>query len=154
MRSKKFIKTKKQETIRIMVNNDTLCKLNEVKNKYKASLSTITQILIESFNVPIEKNFKQQMCNEYMFENKKDSTIKPKINGLNPWGTKEQRTKFISNLLYLYVNKKLKDHVIQYDKFQSQLNKSLCEVRETYWNLNTEIRTQKRALKILGIQTQ
>lgn len=152
MKSKKFTKTKKQEVIRIVLDVNTKYLIKAIQKKYKVSMSCIAKNLVIVFTKAFTKEKYKELCSMYYVEkvHGKETTIKPKIE-INIWKSKEEKTKYISNLMYLYANKQLKNIISDYDKYNSRLCNLLNKELDNYWDLNNIIRQQKRAMIMLGI---
>lgn len=160
---KKFKPNIKQTKIHVYLNNNK-DKLKELQKKYKVSISTIaettTKILIETpiffKESQIQEMQKINDIKKYYYTSKpltNATTIKPKIKHdyIDQFTTNEKQILF-TNILY-HVATKFKNYPIEekeqqkiYGKITNELNKK----KEIYWDLNNQIRTQKRAMEIIG----
>lgn len=139
----------------IYITKETETKLNETSRKYHVSLSTITAVCY----LKICKHFTQEQREKlgtYFIDKGRRTRVKPKIE-YNCLQTTEEMTRLLSNVLYIYANNKILITYIQKEQRQKalqEINTELQQIRETYWNLNEQIRSNRRALSILSTRKE
>lgn len=155
---KKFTKTKIQRKINIYYSNLTKQNLEQIKEKYHVSFSTIAEKLyFITINEYLKNNIDlESISKTYYTDIKKlnKTSIKPKIE--ENLTDNAKNAIIITNILFNHVNNykntNLKQEIIT--KIKNRLNTELQKQKEAYWNLNSIIRTTKRAYRILGINQQ
>lgn len=129
--------------------------IENTKNKYRKSLSCLVDII----SIELWEHFKnfegknQKLIDLNLVQNRKNTKIHLTKN--NYLQTLEQKNlrKILTNSLYLYISKKWE--FIDLDKKEmgnviNKINQKLMNVNDPYWNLNEQIRIQKRAQSILS----
>lgn len=132
--------------INIYITQKTYNKINEIKQKYKVSLSTIIDKGIES----IKANNIVKLKMKYYYPNEKKTSVKPRMtNTLN--GFKDSEISMIySNFIELYINDSWKDIGLtaeEVKRIKNEINTKLQKAREQFWNYNEVIRNTARAMK-------
>ena len=160
---KKFKPQTKSKTLHIYLHKHKN-KIDEIKRKYKVSYSTIARLIGEEILKPEywEKEqypkIVQETLHKYYFTSDKllnPSTIKPrKIQDYiqeDFLKTTNEKQIFYTNCLYWYTKKfELISDKENAQKLYNRVNNKLSKERETFWDLNNQIRSNKRAFKILG----
>lgn len=138
-------------------------KINETRNKYKKSLSGLVDIVCTEIWQTIKNEENEGLNKLISFANDKGYLIKngqktsmhlSKKSILN--ALKENNfnlSKILTNLFYLYLTKQLKIYLNLSEetnkKIFNKINQTLLITNDHYWNLNEQIRIQKRAMSIL-----
>ena len=126
--------------------------LIKIKNKYHVSISTMIDIVANTPKIAkaIILTHDNNIYNESVRATFNIIHVKPKENEY--WHEDLQRIEFFTNVLH-YIAIKFKGLMIEekenlklYTMFINECQKR----KESYWDLNERIRTNKRALKILG----
>lgn len=145
----KFKPKKKTQDRYLYISPEDKKKLLEKKEKYKLSLSCIIRVINETLNFYSSKD---KIYNEKTQATKNILHIKP--SGKN--GIHESNIIQLSNCVHHYLTKcaELDINQEQKNKIMQLINKDLQKEKDNFWNLNTIIRTNKRALKILGATKQ
>lgn len=143
----------------IYLSKQTKDRLKDLKNKYRLSLSTITQILVDNLKTMFavyEDSFFTQYLNK---EHREKTLIKPRIKEeetLLTYTKGEMATlsHIASNLLYLWANKEYKKIFNEYDKnkvekYVKQIEKIFYETKDELWDYNEWLRKQIR-LEVKG----
>lgn len=155
---KKFKPQQKQKIYNVYLHKHKQ-ELEETRKKYKVSISTIARIIVETLafdknnNLTIKQIKKLYEC--YFTTDKllNHSTIKPRIKNdfIDQLETNQKQILF-TNALYHYATKykHLELAEEQRQKLYNATNNNLNKEKETFWDLNNQIRTQKRAMKIIG----
>jgi len=161
---RKFKPQEKEQKIHVYLNNHRGI-LEETKKKYKVSFSTIARISAEEiacmkyYTTEKAKEQRKNLTEYYYTSNKltNDITIKPRLkdNYFKQFKTHNKQILF-TNALYHYATKfkHLDLEEEQRTKLYNTVNNNLHKEKETFWDLNNQIRTQKRAMKILGAKEQ
>lgn len=157
---KKFKPQKKEQKIHVYLNNHKGI-LEETKKKYKVSISTIARITAEEitclkYYTTDKAKVQRENLTEYYYTSNKltnDITIKPKLKDNYFWQFETHKKQILfTNALYHYATKfkHLDLEEEQRTKLYNTINNKLNKEKETFWDLNNQIRTQKRAMKIIG----
>lgn len=147
--------------VNIYLSQETKEKLKEISNRFKVSISTITDVIINQnglighyLNMTKGKAFTDYIDKQDLIK----TSIKPKgktekiFNYFNE--TEKPRSKsdigrLISNILYSYIKK---DYVMltnkeNITKLKQDIGNELAKRKEQYWNYNTTIRQNIRFYK-------
>lgn len=136
----------KTKTINIYITEEHKHILNmEYKNKYHVSLSTLAEKLFLAIYLTKTTTIEQLnfLLKDYIYKTKNKTSIKPRQTNLVRF-KENKETIFYSNVLTLLAKNEL-DKIGNKRKIKSYLIKELIKVRETYYNLNDQIRVQARA---------
>ena len=145
-------------TINIYLSSITEDKLTEIRKKYHVSLSTIAQILLDSFK-PNFIFYQNEFFTSYLdVDHRNRTSIKP--NNVDETSEYMQICKgeistlshIISNLLFLYAKKDFQylfntanQHNIE--KWSREIEKEFLKKKEIYWNYNANLRQQMRVFR-------
>lgn len=134
------------KAINIYLNGETLKKCKEYQNKYKVSLSTLANEIVNRYW--IFKACQTLLTIEYICktQDKKRTTIKPKN---DMFKINENVSMIYSNALFIFMTKqeKLIGLGEMKEKVRNEIYNALQEKREIYWNYNDQIRNTRRMIK-------
>lgn len=150
---KQYKKQEKAKQVWILLDQTDLNKIKQKCNEKKLSMSTLARLLEQ--NCILTKENKEILTKDYINKKPmKQSTIKPRHQMYIH--EKKELTKLYSNLLHLWINKKLKtmyeNEPKLYERITNKLNKDIELEKEAFWDLNNIIRSTARANKILGVK--
>lgn len=154
-----FKKQQKTKRINIYLTTEEKLSLEKTKEKYKVSFSTIadkTAMILARLLLQHYPDEYKKIVNTYWKESiaipNNRTNIKPKWYLGSQTELNQTPIILFTNLMHYYTTKFKDLNINQADKTKciTKINNELSKARETYWNLNNIIRTQKRANKILG----
>lgn len=143
------------KTINIYLNNQERKLVDNLKNKYQLSLTTITDILVmctmKVFLMTNNKELVEHLKNEYLYTPGRKTSIKqPKIfSDKELFGKEQFKSRFATNVIMIYIKKEIKNYVSQElaNKYWNECNSKLTTTKDTFWNYNQHIRLQRRMLR-------
>lgn len=143
------------KSINIYLNTEERKSIDQVKNKYRLSLTTITDILVmvtmKAFLNTNNKELIERLKNEYLYTRGRKTSIKqPKIFSDKELFAKEQhKSRFATNVIMLYIKKDIKRYLNeeQQKEYWNDANKKLTTTTDTWWNYNNHIRLQRRMIR-------
>lgn len=133
-------------------------KIQDIRNKYKKSLSGLIDIVSkETWKILKEdkESIKKVIELEYLIKTKYKTSIhlskNSELNALKEINL--NLAKILTNLFYLYLTKEFTKYLEITEetnkKIFNKINQTLLITNDPYWNLNEQIRIQKRAMRIL-----
>lgn len=155
------------KTINIYLNTEERKQLDNLKVKYRVSLTTIadvvTKITFKYFlqnEEKLEGNDKlKKLFKEYLYiKGRKTSIKEPKgykkeeggqyITG-NTYAQNVSKSRFVTNCLVIYIKKEIKKHIREElaEHYWNDINKELTNRKDEFWNYNDHIRLQRRMLR-------
>lgn len=154
---------KQQKTKAIQVYIPQIEKIKEMQKKYKVSIShiatTTAENLLDLYGktkaedlIKMNENYYKENISEY-----KHTTIKPKYINQNYLPKEEKANVFFTNILHYYATKFSDCEFLtkeEQNKLMQKINSKLNQEREAYWDLNEQIRKQKRVMEKLGVKKQ
>ena len=128
--------------INIYITPEQKNRLNSICYKYQVSISTIAENLLFLFTKyalrkESEKDRYKELGQNYLYaDSGKKTSIKPK--GIVVGGFYENMTKAYTNVIQMYLRKKLTKYLDQTElqQFYNDLNKKLQTTNEPNWNYN------------------
>lgn len=129
--------------------------IENTKNKYRKSLSCLVDIISIELWEHLKKyeGKNQKLIELNLVQNRKNTKIHLTKNNYLQTLDQKQLRKVLTNCLYLYISKKWENIGLEKKEMGNVINKinqKLMNVNDPYWNLNEQIRIQKRALEILN----
>ena len=158
------------KTINIYLNSQERKLVDDLKVKYRLSLTTIVDVITKhtfkyflqyayEYNNKNEEDLKR-LYKEYIYNKGKKTSIKePQIfkkeNGGdylvgNEYAKGQSKSKFTTNCLIIYLNKDIKNYVKEEEMqkaYWNNINKELTTRKDDWWNYNDHIRYQRRMLR-------
>ena len=158
------------KTINIYLNSKERKLVDDLKVKYRLSLTTIVDVITKYtfkyfFQYAVEKNNKNEedlkrLYHEYLYlKGRKTSIKEPQIfkkenGGIyligNEYAKGQSKSRFVTNSLMIYLNKTIENYVKDKEMVQAywnNINKELLTRKDDFWDYNQYVRKQRRMLR-------
>ena len=147
-----------KKTINIYLSKDEKQKAHKIQQKYKVSLTTITDVLIvvsmyAFLHYKKRPLLKEEMLTGYWYDKGNKTSIKtPKIlKEDTPYKNilEGKETVFCTNILKIYIRHEAKEFLTEEgtNYYYGEIDKKLQERQERYWDYNNFSRMSRRNLK-------
>ena len=146
--------------VNIYINNEEHKQLEKISQKYKVSLSTIADILIQTTYYEMihegkdkTQDYNTQLQMEYILKNgfEKKTSCKPKCYNKGSLYAEQISKKdcYTTNVIKLYCTKEIEKYLTEEGKkcYYEKINKKFQETKEQFWNYNNFLRSTRRSLK-------
>lgn len=140
----------KEKTINIYIPKDQRKKIDELKVKYRLSLTTIVDILVFTTWKYLRGDQIETLTKTYIYKKGAKTSVKmPKIFSQLIWNESVKKQRLATNVLMIYLNKDIKKYVAddKVNKYYNDLNNKMTTTVDEFWDYNQFIKKQRRLLR-------